>query len=283
MSNAPAAGASDAGNETSTPLVSCLMVTADRRELCRRSIRCYNQQTYSNKELVVVDDGQQDLAPVLADIPADEVTYVKLDPSDDNVLGMLRNVALENADGAFVTQWDDDDWYHEERVERQAATLMDGYDACCLHGSLMHIDDPEYMYMPYIGTLENGVPGTVMHRRNEEIRYPEMRRAEDSVFIEAWREKRYTQLPNDQSHLFIRCFHGSNTWEKKHFLTRMRNTPRDFLLYGYYRFVKNDLAGHPRFQLSDTALSAFQSYIRDSVELGLFDTDVDMKKVDALV
>ena len=283
MSDAPDHGAPGAGDSSDTPLVSCLMVTADRLELCRRSIRCYNNQTYANKELIVVDDGEQDLGPVLADIPADEVTYAKLDPADDNVLGALRNVALERANGEFVTQWDDDDWYHEERVERQAAALMEGNDACCLHGSLMHIDDPEYMYMPYIGTLENGVPGTVMHRRNEEIRYPEMRRAEDSVFIEAWRDKRYVQLPNDQSHLFIRCFHGSNTWEKKHFLTRMRNTPSDFLLYGYYRFIKRDLASHPRFQLSDTALRAFKTYIRDSVELDLFDTKVDMETVDALV
>jgi len=264
-----------------TPLVSCLMVTADRRELAQRAIRCYLRQTYPKTELVVVDDGTQDMTPVLDDVPDDELNYVKLAP-ENNVLGKLRNVALDHADGALITQWDDDDWYHETRVETQAAVLQSGYDACSLHGALMHIDDPEFMYNPYVGFLENGVPGTIMHRRDTSIRYPEMRRAEDSVFLDAWKKQRYTLLSDEHAHLFIRCFHGSNTWEKKHFLTRMRNTPRDLLLYGYHRFVKGDLFSHPRFRITDAAWTAFQRYVRDSVDFDLFDTPVDDDRVDSL-
>ena len=87
------------------PLVSCLMVTADRPQLMRRSIRCYDRQTYPNRELVVIDDGETNLAPILEDLPEDEVTYVTLDPEIDHVLGTLRNVALDEASRCMRVPW----------------------------------------------------------------------------------------------------------------------------------------------------------------------------------
>jgi len=252
------------------PLVSCLMVTADRPQLMRRSIRCYERQTYPNRELVVVDDGETDLAPILEDLPDDEVTYVTLDPDVDHVLGALRNVALDEASGTYLTQWDDDDWYHRTRLERQAAVLDDGADACALSGTLMHLDAPEYFYHPYIGLLTDGVPGSIMHRRDEDARYPEMPRAEDTVYLDHWLEQDYRLLSTSAAHLFIRCFHGDNTWEQKHFLTRMRNTPRDAIAYVWHRYVRGNLFRHRRFQLSDAAWNAFETYLRDSTDLDLF-------------
>jgi hypothetical protein len=97
-----------------------------------------------------------------------------------------------------------------------------------------------------------------------------MPRAEDTVYLDHWLERDYRLLPTDQSHLFIRCFHGDNTWEQKHFLTRMRNTPRDAIAYVWHRYVRGDLFQHRRFQLSDAAWDAFETYLQDSADLDLF-------------
>lgn len=256
-------------DENRLPRISCLMVTADRGQLCRRAVRCYLRQTYPNKELVVVDDGKEDLTPILADVPADELVYIKLEKKPDNVLGVLRNRALDAARGAYVAQWDDDDWYHAERLERQAAVLEAGYDACTLQGALMHLDTEAYLEHPYIGYLRDGVPGSIMHRRVDDIRYPAMRRAEDSVYLQAWTERRYTKLPPTELYLFIRCFHGSNTWEQSHFMSRMRNTVPDAVAYAWHRYVRGDLFRHPRFRLDEKAREAFQTYLEDSYDLNL--------------
>lgn len=244
------------------------MVTADRRRLCRRAIGCYNRQTYPNRELVVVDDGRQDLSPVLEKVPDDELTYIQLASDKDYVLGRLRNVALEAATGQLRAQWDDDDWYHPRRIETQAQYLEVGYDACCLHGTLMHVDAPEYADHPYIGYLENGVPGTIMHRSAPGIQYPEVRREEDSAYLNKWMERRYA-LITSETHLFIRCFHGDNTWCKKHFLTRIRNTIPDAISYAWHRYICGDLFQHPRFQISEKDRKAFEQYQEDSTDLGL--------------
>jgi glycosyltransferase involved in cell wall biosynthesis len=251
------------------PKVSCLMVTADRPQFCRRAIRCYLRQTYPNKELVVVDDGTADLTSVLAAVPAGELTYIKLEKRPENVLGRLRNMTLEAARGEFLLQWDDDDWIHPERMQRQVDVLLQGYDACTLHGSLMHLDTPAFFRHPYIGYLPDGWPGSIMHRADPSARYPEERKAEDSVYLKHWLNKRYTQLPGSMAYLHIRCFHGKNTWDQKHFLTKMRNTLPDLGAYLWYRYVRDDLFRHNRFQLSQAAREAFEQYLQDSEELGL--------------
>ena len=279
------------------------MVTANRANLARRAIQCYLQQTYPNKELVIIDDGQEDYAPVLADVPAGELRYIKLEPAPGQVLGMLRNRSLEEATGDFMAQWDDDDWYHPERIERQARVLMgdagfkglgsgddagaeegadvsagghesesvdDGTDACCLAGSLMHVDHPEYFDLPYVGYLPHGIPGTIMHRRNDTIRYPSERAGEDTTYLDYWLGKRYQKLPASEAGLFIRCFHGTNTWEMNHFVRRMRISPAKLMRYLFYRYVIRDLSKNPLFRLDEGVWRAFETYLAESRQLGLF-------------
>jgi glycosyltransferase involved in cell wall biosynthesis len=252
------------------PKVSCLMVTANRKHLMRRSILCFNNQQYSNKELVIVDDGEQDLEDVLTLVPASELRYIKLKKDADNTLGKLRNQTLDKAGGDFLIQWDDDDWYHPNRISIQAETLNEGYDACCLSGALMHLDEEPYMQHPYVGYLPDGIPGSIMHRADSDIRYPHTRRAEDTVYLKQWMKKRYMQLPDSYSHLFIRCYHGANTWEKEHFLRRIRNNPKDATLYGWHKIIKGNLFDHPRFQLSKNQQTAFDMYLNDSKSANLF-------------
>ena len=279
------------------------MVTANRANLARRAVQCYLQQTYPNKELVIIDDGQEDYAPVLADVPAGELRYIKLEPAPGQVLGTLRNRSLEEATGDFMAQWDDDDWYHPERIERQAGVLMgnawakglssgdqesaddgadegmgknesttadDGAEACCLAGSLMHVDHPEYFDLPYVGYLPNGIPGTIMHRRDDTIRYPSERAGEDTTYLDHWLAKRYQKLPASEAGLFIRCFHGTNTWEMNHFVRRMRNSPAKLLRYLFYRYVIRDLSKNPLFRLDEGVRRAFETYLTESRQLGLF-------------
>lgn len=235
----------------------------------KRSVLSFKKQTYGNKELVVVDDGEQDLEEVLKEIPSSQLQYLKLENKPENTLGKLRNRSLDIAAGDFMVQWDDDDWYHPDRISVQAGFLEEGYDACCISGSLMHLDEEKYMHHPYVGYLPEGIPGSIMHRTDEGIRYPHARRAEDTVYLKEWMEKKYLQIPEKYTHLFIRCYHGDNTWEKQHFLRRIRNNPKDALLYVWYKGVKDNLFEHPRFDLSQNEKQAFDMYLEDSKKFNL--------------
>jgi hypothetical protein len=127
--------------------------------------------------------------------------------------------------------------------------------------------------LPYIGVLKGGVPGSIVHRRDDVIRYPEQRRAEDTVYREAWRARRYVTLPQTEAYLFIRAFHGTNTWEASHFLRRIRNSPSALLAYAWHAGIQRDVTGHPRFRLTGPMRDAFEQYLADSADLGLLTPD----------
>jgi len=246
------------------------MVTADRSRLLRRSLLSFGNQTYENKELIIVDDGKEDLSPLFEGMPAAQITYLKLERKEHHVLGYLRNVSLDSASGEYITQWDDDDWYHPDRIRLQADVLMKGFDMCCLSHALMHLDVPAFREHPYLAFFKSGVPGSIMHRRNPGIRYPELARGEDDIYLKAWKKESNFQLDSTFAPLFIRCYHGNNTWDMKHFLEQMRNTLPDLMGFGWHRFIQGNVLKHRRFRLDEKARSSFALFLEDSRKVGVF-------------
>lgn len=118
----------------SLPKVSALLVTRDTRlELARQSIACFEAQTYPEKELVIVDDGETgELGRYLWGLRSPSLRYVKL-ASANATLGALRNTAVREASGEYVIQWDDDDLYSPRRISSQMQALRAARaDACFL-------------------------------------------------------------------------------------------------------------------------------------------------------
>jgi glycosyltransferase involved in cell wall biosynthesis len=246
------------------------MITANRGHLVHRSAQCFAAQKYPNKELLVIDDGSEDLEPILQRYAPGQFRYMRIEKKEGQNLGYLRNLGLEHAAGDYIAQWDDDDWYHPDRLTKQIEALESGNDACCLQATLMHLNIEPYLEHPYVGILPNGVPGTIVHRNNPDARYPIEPRGEDTTFLDFWMQRRYHILPLEYSHLFIRCFHGSNTWEQVHFTRRIRNNFRDTMGYFWHVNIRRDLFRHRRFQLSDAERAAFELYFTESKTLGLF-------------
>lgn len=257
-------------DEITSDKVSCLIVTADRKNLLKRSLHSYRRQTHSNKELVIVDSGMEPVDSLLTDFDSSELKYIRLEPSPEYVLGDLRNISLEHATGDYLTCWDDDDWFHPKRIEVELQVLKQGYDACCLTGNLFHIDTAEFMKHPYRGSLPNGSPSSIMHRKNDEIRYPSLKREEDTVYLNKWRrKKRYKSLDLSYSYLFVRVFHGSNVSSKKHFLRRLKNTPVSWIQHTWHAKIKDDIFGHPKFDLTEKEKESFHLFMEDSRKFGL--------------
>src|SRR5262249_36808704 len=102
-----------------SPLVSCLMPTHNRRPFVAQAIEYFLRQDYEQRELLVLDDGDDRVADLMPDDP--RVRYVPLDTR--LVLGDKRNPACELARGELIAHWDDDDWHAPHRLSYQAAEL----------------------------------------------------------------------------------------------------------------------------------------------------------------
>lgn len=236
----------------SDPLVSCLMVTRDRPELAARAIACFAAQRYSQRELVIVDDGDHDLRreiePYLA--LGLRIRYHRLRLAKRAVLGELRNESIDRARGEWCIQWDDDEWYHPDRISTQVAGAA-GHVAVALRWTLMTVQSPRHGSLAFRADAGFATPGTVLHRRDA-ARYPSLSRGEDSQFLaELRRVGRVAVLGRDASHLFVRVFHGGNTWDESHFLRRLHRRPADWPSYALARWWHHDLAWHRSCRLDE--------------------------------
>src|SRR6266851_2559581 len=118
------------------PLVSCIMPTANRRRFVPEALRLFLLQDYSEKELVVLDDGEDNIADLVPDHP--QIRYLRLDRRHS--LGSKRNFACAAAKGTIIAHWDDDDWYAPWRLSRQVAEIVRGDADLCGLARMLFFD-----------------------------------------------------------------------------------------------------------------------------------------------
>lgn len=104
------------------PLVSVIMATKDRPVLVESALRSLAQQSYTNWEAIVVNDGGADVAEIIARIPFHErIRYISLDKSGGQV--RARNHALRAIQGQVVCFLDDDDLYLPNHLDTVVKAL----------------------------------------------------------------------------------------------------------------------------------------------------------------
>jgi glycosyltransferase involved in cell wall biosynthesis len=199
------------------PLVSCIMPTFNRRPFIHLALECFREQTYANRELIVIDDGKDAIGDLLRDEPA--VRYVRV-----NVrlpIGAKRNRAVAEARGDIVAHWDDDDWYAPDRLERQVAPILRAEaDITGLENRFVlqmpdrrfWTVDPRLHRSMFVGDVHGG---TLVFRRalwSGGVRYPEIDLAEDAALLQQAlaRGGRLLKLENLGSFVYMR--HSRNAW-----------------------------------------------------------------------
>lgn len=188
--------------------VTCLMITrSDRIQLAARAIKCFEKQSYPFKELLIVSD--DDMEALLPELPHG-ARFLRA-PSGLN-LGHLRNYAIACSDGDYIAQWDDDDWYHPNRLTKQMNALFrdSSADGCTL-GSWT-IAWPARGLYGISHWRDKGWEGSLVARRWKTPIYPGLPRREDTPVVESMN----LTVIEDPT-LYVYVVHGSNTWNEKHF------------------------------------------------------------------
>ncbi|MGH2497396.1 MAG: glycosyltransferase [Ktedonobacteraceae bacterium] len=196
------------------PLVSCIMPTFNRRAFVPQAIAYFLRQDYSNRELIIIDDGSD---PVDDLIPEDaRICYTRLNAKA--ALGAKRNRACEQARGDIIAHWDDDDWQAPRRLSYQVeALLREGTDVCGIHNLLFYDMDAEcawrYVYPEHQRAWLSG--STLCYRRAfwDSNRFAAINVGEDARFVWNGRKERMTVLSDSTFHVGI--IHRQNVSPKQ--------------------------------------------------------------------
>lgn len=207
------------------PLISCLMITRGRSSLLKFAIEGFARQTYPNRELVVVCDSpalpQDDpLERAIRDAGCPNIRLIRVRTASQSgaqpgslTLGELRNIAVDQAAGRYVCQWDDDDLYDPCRLEMQQRVLAAAGAQACLLGRWM-------IWWPAEDRLavscERDWEGSLLCEKAAMPRYPALRCGEDTPVVEQLRRSaRVVRM--DLPRLYTYVVHGGNTFTAPHF------------------------------------------------------------------
>jgi glycosyltransferase involved in cell wall biosynthesis len=104
------------------PLITVVIPTYNRLPLVRQAIASVFGQTYSNWELIVVDDGSMDdTVKVIRSIPDSRIRVLEL-PHCGNI-AVLRNTGVIAGSGKWLAFLDSDDIWVPQKLETQLALL----------------------------------------------------------------------------------------------------------------------------------------------------------------
>ncbi|MTH17847.1 glycosyltransferase family 2 protein [Flavobacterium sp. LC2016-01] len=105
-------------------LVSILIPTYNTEKFIRATLQSVQNQSYSNWEMILVDDASTDQTVAIIEEFAQNDNRIKLFRLEKNSgNGFARNIALEKASGKYIAYLDADDLWFPEKLEKQVQFL----------------------------------------------------------------------------------------------------------------------------------------------------------------
>jgi glycosyltransferase involved in cell wall biosynthesis/predicted O-methyltransferase YrrM len=195
-------------------LVSCIMPTFNRRGFVPQAVWYFLRQDYENRELIVVDDGDDAIADLIPN--DDRIRYVRL--NERHTVGAKRNIACECARGKIIAHWDDDDWHAPHRLSYQVEALLREGAAVCGINRLLFYDlrygcGRLYVYPPEQRLWLSG--STLCYTKSfwAQHRFADVDVGEDARFVWSSSSEKMFTLPDSTFH--VGMIHPNNVSPKQ--------------------------------------------------------------------
>lgn len=200
--------------KTAQPLVSCIMPTHNRRRFVPKAVEYFRRQAYTDKELIVIDDGTDAIADLIPSHP--RIHYHRLDRKEP--IGAKRNIACRLAKGEIIAHWDDDDWMAPWRIAYQVEWLLASQADICGCDRLLFYEPQSNRAWQYVYPNSNRpwvAGGTLCYLKTfwKSNPFPSLDVGEDGRFVWGPSEKKISVLENNRFYIAIK--HPHNTSPKK--------------------------------------------------------------------
>jgi len=121
------------------PVVSVVMPAYNTERFIGEAIRSVVRQTYTDWELLVIDDGSTDDTPrVVADMMESRIRYIH---TENMGAGSARNLGIEKARGDFVAFLDSDDVWFPHKLAVQVDVLRRDPETGLTYSNLWYVNE----------------------------------------------------------------------------------------------------------------------------------------------
>lgn len=136
------------------PLVSVIIPTFNRKNYLENSIQSVANQSYSNIEILVIDDGSSNN---YAESICAKFLNCKYFYKVNGGLSSARNYGISLAKGEYIAFLDDDDFWDISKIEKQVKVLLENSSIDCVHSSAAVVDESGIPTGDLIGAAQNKI------------------------------------------------------------------------------------------------------------------------------
>lgn len=120
-------------------LVSVIIPAYNAERFIGQAIQSVLDQTYTNWELVIINDGSTDnTAEIVKEFDDPRVTYIY---QENRGLSAARNTAIRNANAEIIALLDSDDLWEPEFLEKMMGLIERHPDAAAVYCGFQYIDN----------------------------------------------------------------------------------------------------------------------------------------------
>lgn len=117
-------------------MVSVIVPTYNRAGFLREALTSILNQTFSNLEIIVIDDDSDDnTKETVIDLNSEKIIYSK--QKKIGIIGKLRNIGIKKSKYGIIAFCDDDDIWEPEKLEKQLK-FIDKYDLVCSNAKVIN-------------------------------------------------------------------------------------------------------------------------------------------------
>lgn len=139
-----------------TSLVSVIIPNFNYAQYLGEAIESALGQTYSNLEVIVVDDGSTDNSQEILERYADRVTIIE---QRNSGVCVARNRGVAESKGEYIAFLDADDIWLPEKIEKQVKAFAESPEVGIVHVGVIDIDESG----ADLQTKLNGLNGKISH------------------------------------------------------------------------------------------------------------------------
>lgn len=176
---------------TKSPAVSVILTVYNRENSLRRSVNSLLGQSFSNWELIAVNDGSSDNSLSILKEYEGLFSNIKVLTQENRKLAYSRNRGIYNSSGRYITFLDSDDEYESNHLSERVVFMENNPGTDLIHGGVKVIgndfvrdkDNP----FCFIHLSECTIGGTFFGRREvfESLNgFKENMYSEDSEFLQ---------------------------------------------------------------------------------------------------
>lgn len=143
--------------KTFNPKVSIIILSYNQEEYIKEAISSALNQTYTNLEIIISDNGSTDSTKQIIKIFLDDDRVIFLDHKENQSISLRQNQAAQKASGEYISLLYADDYYLPTKIEQQVkifSSLSNEWGV--VHGPGIELDNKSGSKQPISSTKAHG-------------------------------------------------------------------------------------------------------------------------------